>query len=278
MHGSTKGTTTGMKQQLFKVRDRRNKGWFFMDNEYLNGYARIFGPVGTAIYVSLCRHADNNQQCFPSMELMAEEIGASRNTISKYIKLFEAKHLISIEREINPANQRRMNNVYTLLDKTEWDVHAQQLGMESHAQLTTVAMHKSHAQQLCNKETIKNTNIKDTQEILGFDQKSLSSSSSWSQKTAEGQGQAPTLLPDWLNKEVWKEWVEYKKELKKPLSSHTIRLQLSELEKNKDNHVEMLEQSMRNGWQRFFPLEQSNENGKSNILKAKNNKYDRFNI
>jgi hypothetical protein len=169
-----------------------------------------------------------------------------------------------------------MNNVYTLLDKTEWDVHAQQLGVESHAQLTTGAMHKSHAQQLGNKDTIKETHIKDTQEILGSDQKSLSSLS-WPKKTAEGQGQAPPPLPDWLNKEVWKEWVEYKKELKKPLSSHTIKLQLSELEKNKDNHVEILEQSMRNGWQGLFPLKQSNENGKSNLLKANNKKYDKFN-
>ena len=77
------------QQNLFKGRDKRNKGWFWMDNDYLNGYAKIFGAVGTAIYVSLCRHADNDtQKCFPAMELMAEELGITRNTISKYIKIF----------------------------------------------------------------------------------------------------------------------------------------------------------------------------------------------
>ena len=92
-----------------------------MDNEYINGYAKYFGPVGTSVYLSLCRHADNEtQRCFPAMKLIAEEIGASENTVIKYIKLFEKYHLISIEREKDPRTNRQLNNVYTLLDKEEW--------------------------------------------------------------------------------------------------------------------------------------------------------------
>ena len=66
-----------------------------MDNEYLNGYARIFGAVGTAIYVSLCRHSDNEtQKCFPSIKLIAEELNISKSTVIKYIKSFEKFNLI----------------------------------------------------------------------------------------------------------------------------------------------------------------------------------------
>ena len=57
--------------RTFEVRDRREKGWFYIDNEYLNGFAKHFGAIGTAIYVSLCRHADGEQKCYPSQKLIA---------------------------------------------------------------------------------------------------------------------------------------------------------------------------------------------------------------
>jgi len=109
------------QQNLFKVRDRRKKGWFFMDNEYLNGYAKLFGAVGTAVYVSLCRHADNEtQKCFPSLELISEELSISRPTIIKYIKLFEKHHLLEKSKRQRNIKQQWINNEYTLLDKSEW--------------------------------------------------------------------------------------------------------------------------------------------------------------
>lgn len=109
------------QQTLFKVRDRRKKGWFFMDNEYLNGYAKFFGAVGTAVYVSLCRHADNEtQKCFPSLELISKELNISRPTIIKYIKLFEKYRLVEIIKGKRNIKQQWLNNEYILLDKTEW--------------------------------------------------------------------------------------------------------------------------------------------------------------
>jgi len=105
----------------YKIRDRRNKEWFQVDNEYLNGYGKIFGAVGTAIYVSLCRHANmETQQCFPSMKLIAEEFNLSEETVRKYIKLFEQSRVISIERSKDPETKRQNVNIYTLLDKSQW--------------------------------------------------------------------------------------------------------------------------------------------------------------
>lgn len=148
-----------MKQQsLFKVRDRRQRGWFYLDNEYLNGYARIFGAVGVAVYVSLCRHADNEtQECFPSMELMSEELNVSRKTVSKYIRLFEENNLIAIERSKDERTKKWKNNTYWLLDKTEWKSHGKLLHMEeSHGNVVPkpwVTEGKSHGNVVPNKET-----------------------------------------------------------------------------------------------------------------------------
>ena len=103
-----------------KIRDKRNKGWFWLDNEYLNGYARYFGAVGTAIYISLCRHVGEEQTCFPSQKTIAEELNIGERTIRKYIKLFEKYKIISVTRNTDKTTRRRINNVYTLLDKSEW--------------------------------------------------------------------------------------------------------------------------------------------------------------
>lgn len=102
-----------------RIRDKRNKGWFFLDNEYLNGYAKIFGAVGTSIYVSLCRHADAEQKCFPSQELIAQELGIASRTVRKYIKMFEEWNLISVARD-KAGYQKGLSNTYYLIDKSEW--------------------------------------------------------------------------------------------------------------------------------------------------------------
>lgn len=105
--------------RTFKVRDRRNKGWFYMDNDYLNGYAKHFGAIGTAIYMSLCRHADGKQKCYPSQKLIAKELDIGERTVRDYLNHFAKYKLIDITREKNKKGIW-MNNVYTLLDKDEW--------------------------------------------------------------------------------------------------------------------------------------------------------------
>lgn len=110
-----------MQEKLFKVRDKRQRGWFWLDQEYFNGYAKIFGPIGLSVYLSLCRHADNEtQECWPSMELIAEEIGVSRISVVRHLKKLEDFRIINVKREKDPQSNRQLNNVYTLTDKSEW--------------------------------------------------------------------------------------------------------------------------------------------------------------
>ena len=109
-----------MLPKNLKIRDKRNRGWFYLDNEYLNGYAKIFGGIGTAIYVSLCRHADaESQSAYPSQELIAKELNIAPRTIRKYIKMFEEWGLLHIERE-KAKDGKWLTNVYYLLDKSCW--------------------------------------------------------------------------------------------------------------------------------------------------------------
>jgi len=67
-------------------------------------------------------------------------------------------------------------------------------------------------------------------------------------------------LPQWLNKEAWAEWVQFRKEIKKKLVQTTINRQLKFLEKHKENHVAILEQSIQNGWQGLFDIKVTKSN------------------
>lgn len=120
-----RGQTAGdffktMKQQrLFKVRDLRQKEKFVVDDIYLNGYAKVFGPVVSAIYISLCRHANKEQEAWPSEEKLAEEWSMSSRTARRAIKILKHSRLIDIEK-VRVSDGKWMNNIYILLDKSEW--------------------------------------------------------------------------------------------------------------------------------------------------------------
>ena len=104
---------------LFKVRDLRKKDQFKIDDAYLNGYARVCKPVTTAVYNSLCRHAEfNSQRAFPSQKLIAYQHSISAKAVSRAIKKLASYRIILIETE--RVKGRFTNYVYTLLDKSEW--------------------------------------------------------------------------------------------------------------------------------------------------------------
>lgn len=66
-----------------------------------------------------------------------------------------------------------------------------------------------------------------------------------------------TPLPNWLNKEAWGEWVAYRKERGKKLTPMSIKKQLKDLEKNKADQVEIINNSIRNGWTGLFALKKT---------------------
>lgn len=105
-----------------KIRDARTKDKFQIDDVYLNGYAKICGWNATLAYLCLCRHANyHTQEAFPSIEMMAEKIGVSKNSIKRGIIVLKQHNIIDIKREKNEKGQWE-RNTYTLLDKSIWIV------------------------------------------------------------------------------------------------------------------------------------------------------------
>lgn len=103
-----------------EIRDNRQKEWLWLDNKYLNGYAKYLGVYCTAVYLSLCRHADNKTQtCFPSMKLIAEENGISIKSVERAIKTLEEWKIVIVERS-KKSDGTQANNIYTLTSKSMW--------------------------------------------------------------------------------------------------------------------------------------------------------------
>lgn len=108
-----------MTKETFKVRDLRIKEKFWLDDVYLNGYARYLKPTATAVYLSLCRHADKEQSCFPAEVTIAEEHGISERTVRSKIALLQSWNIIKVKRTRSQKG-KWLHNTYFLLDKSEW--------------------------------------------------------------------------------------------------------------------------------------------------------------
>lgn len=107
-------------EKIMEVRDIRNKEWFWIDNDFIDKYARILGSSCAMVYLSLCRHSDNEtQQCFPGIRLMSEELLLGTKTIERATKKLKDQGMITITKRKSKKGTR-MNNVYTLVSKNTW--------------------------------------------------------------------------------------------------------------------------------------------------------------
>ncbi len=101
------------------IRDSRDKNWFWLENECIDLYTKHLGVFVMAVFLSLCRHADHEtQQCYPSMKLIADELGISTKTVERATKKLEKWNFISVTRSKNDDGTQA-NNLYTLLSRKD---------------------------------------------------------------------------------------------------------------------------------------------------------------
>lgn len=110
-----------MTDKKFKIRDMRKRGRYAIDNAYLDGgFGARCGIYATAIYNSLCRHADNEQECYPSIQLMMQQHRISKNSVINGIKALKKHNIINVVKEYDENTKRQKNNVYILMDCSAW--------------------------------------------------------------------------------------------------------------------------------------------------------------
>ncbi len=157
-----------MSDVPFKIRDLHKKQQYIVDDVYLDKYAKIIGPSGTAVYNSLCRRVDKNQFCFPSEKLIAKDHHMSPRTVGTYIKRLAEAGIIEVMRR-KSLSGKKMCNGYTLLDSRWWrkpeEIVAYGYRRKAKAYLEE-NNDENHAQPLPNKDAqLKDAHVKEFEEI-----------------------------------------------------------------------------------------------------------------
>lgn len=99
----------------WEIRDNRGNKRFFIDDVFHDIYAKVVGPYGQAVYMSLCRHADKKQKAWPGIETMATNLGIGRKSVFAGLEILEYLRIIKKDRV-----GKKCTNRYTLLDRSKW--------------------------------------------------------------------------------------------------------------------------------------------------------------
>lgn len=105
-----------------RIMDHRVKDKFWADDKYLNGYAKECGIYATGVYMLMCRHANRDQETWPSELFIAKQLGVSKDSVMKGIKTLVEYGIIEKRKQIKDTRGLWKSNFYVLMDKLFWKV------------------------------------------------------------------------------------------------------------------------------------------------------------
>lgn len=92
-----------------------------MDDVFIDIYGGVLGVTAISVYCALCRHADKNQQCFPSKQTIATKLGASERAVYTAIKALESVGIIEVTK-LKAKNGQFASLSYKLTDRSQWQL------------------------------------------------------------------------------------------------------------------------------------------------------------
>ncbi len=206
---------------------------------------------------------------------MSEYFGWSKNQTSIYIKSLQDKKIIIKEQD----NKYKLNKYYK-----EWKVkeifNSEKKLKKSltNTQKTSNTENKEEVKEIFNTENKLNNSLTKVKEIFNSDisqtqsqsndadslNKSLNKYNKLNKKETYKERNSISKkikeeeileIPSWLNKEVWSNFIEHRKALKKPMTPQAIKLAFKKLEEFKNqgyNPEDVINQSILNGWLGLF--------------------------
>ena len=180
------------------------------------------------LILSLADRADEYHCCYPSIQRLVKDTGLDKKTIGKWINLMIEDGLISDTGERKgPTKRVRVLRLNIEFECTQKRDDTKSGNVPKNGSLN-VPKNGSQNQSL---ETNNEPKKK------GFDAKK-------------------EPIPDWLDREIWFNWIDYRNEIKKPFKTKkTFELQvkfLLECLEEGYSPEEIINQSIANGWQGLF--------------------------
>ena len=98
------------------VRDfRTGIPWFRVHNCIVRDYGKELGPMGVAVYATLCCHAKNKtQESFPRKKTIAELLGCSSSAVRRALRIMEKLGLLKTNPNFREDGSQTSNTYYLL--------------------------------------------------------------------------------------------------------------------------------------------------------------------
>ena len=219
-----------------------NNGWIKLHRKLLDNPVVMKDSDHLAVWIYLLLNASHTE--YPvlfggkKISLKAGQLITGRKSIASTLGISESKvrrilDLFEIDQQIDRQRSNK-NSLVSILNWDKYQIFDQQIDQQATNKRPT-----SDQQATTNKNNKNIKNIKECKEIIYSD------------------------VPE-LNEAIIA-FIDYRKGIKKPMSDRAITLLLGKLNKMSNSvqeQIEILNQSILNGWQGIFPLKSDSGSGK----------------
>ena len=219
-----------------------NNGWIKLHRKLLDNPVVMKDSDHLAVWIYLLLNASHTE--YPvlfggkKISLKAGQLITGRKSIASTLGISESKvrrilDLFEIDQQIDRQRSNK-NSLVSILNWDKYQIFDQQIDQQATNNRPT-----SDQQPTTNKNNKNIKNIKECKEIIYSD------------------------VPE-LNETIIA-FIDYRKSIKKPMSDRAITLLLGKLNKMSNSvqeQIEILNQSILNGWQGIFPLKSDSGSGK----------------
>ncbi|HGN1374559.1 TPA: helix-turn-helix domain-containing protein [Proteus mirabilis] len=188
------------------------------------------------LILSLADRADEYHCCYPSIQRLVKDTGLDKKTIGKWINLMIEDGLISDTGERKGPTKR---------------VRVLRLNIEPECTQKRDDPKSGNVPKNGSLNVPKNGSLNVPKN--GSQNQSLETNNEPKKKGFDAKKE---FIPDWLDREIWFNWIDYRNEIKKPLKTKkTFELQVKFLLQCLEEGYspeEIINQSITNGWQGLF--------------------------
>ena len=228
-----------------------------------NGYGTIPKSVmqdqdqsisAKAVYSYFCSYTGAGDTCFPTRNKICFDLGIANNSLTKYLKELTTNGYLMVEQV--KENGRFSHNVYTLPD-----TKLPQTKITDTQNLVDGNLHTKK-----NSSKTNNTSKKNSSKSI-FD---ICCEAGYNCMTTDSNELGSAIH----------NFVEFRKGIKKPMTEYAVELMVKKLaEMSKCDiwiSIDILEQSIMNGWQGIFPLKENKGNSVPNAIKNRVSNVDNW--
>ncbi len=202
------------------------------------------------LMLALADNCNDTGVAFPSWNELIRKTSMSRGSIAKWVKVLEVKKLL-FKKNRNRKNGSRTSSKYLIypienrlvLDEEDYLIFKDLYIQSSEVELPPKVQKLNYPS-----SEVELQNAAQSSEVIPLKPSLITSNHHNNHH-----------LEEWLDIQSWNKWVVFRSEIKKKLTNSMIDSQLEFLHKNKQNHVEIINTSIMNGWQGLFPLKEQKQ-------------------